>query len=134
MAAVYPAGPDPMMIRSRIPSCSAGGMAGCAGSVDTAGPGVGVLYDLGVEQTLAGVTITTTLPGATVEVRTGGAADGDLDAFPVATSGELTGTDDLAFASPVSARYVLVWVTGLVDSGEGFSADLAEVGITTAGQ
>src|SRR5437764_3567666 len=41
MAAVYPAGPEPMMIRSRTPSCSAGGMAGCAGSVDTAGPGVG---------------------------------------------------------------------------------------------
>jgi hypothetical protein len=65
-------------------------------------PGVGVRYDLGGEQTLAGVTITTTLPGATVEVRTGGAADGDLDAFPVATSGELTGTDDLAFPSPVT--------------------------------
>src|SRR3954469_3776853 len=30
-----------MMIRSRMPSCSAGGMAGWAGSVKTAGPGVG---------------------------------------------------------------------------------------------
>jgi putative peptidoglycan lipid II flippase len=97
-------------------------------------PGVGVRYDLGSEQSLAGVTITTTLPGSTVEVRTGGDPAGDLDAFPVAASGRLTGTDDLAFASPVSARYVLVWVTGLVDSGDGFTADLAEVGITTAGQ
>src|SRR5689334_203381 len=42
MAAVYPAGPDPMMIRSRTPSCSAGGMTGSAISpVVTAGPGVG---------------------------------------------------------------------------------------------
>src|SRR3954449_7392027 len=30
-----------MMIRSRTPSCSAGGMPGRAGSVSTAGPGVG---------------------------------------------------------------------------------------------
>src|SRR3954469_20427138 len=42
MAAVYPAGPDPMMIRSRTPSCSAGGIAGFVISpVVTAGPGVG---------------------------------------------------------------------------------------------
>src|SRR3954469_12349783 len=41
MAAVYPAGPDPMMIRSRTPSRSAGGMPGLAGSTSTAGPGVG---------------------------------------------------------------------------------------------
>src|SRR3712207_5100821 len=41
MAAVYPAGPDPMMIRSRTPSCSAGGIAGATCSAVTAGPGVG---------------------------------------------------------------------------------------------
>src|SRR3954469_23186543 len=42
MAAVYPAGPDPMMIRSRTPSCSAGGITGSAISpVVTAGPGGG---------------------------------------------------------------------------------------------
>jgi hypothetical protein len=96
-------------------------------------PGVGVVYDLGSEQSLAGVTITTTQPGATVEVRTGGTPDDDLDAFTVAASGELTGTDDLTFSSPVSARYVLVWVTGLASTDDGFSADLAEVGVTTAG-
>src|SRR3954452_16415662 len=42
MAAVYPAGPDPMMIRSRTPSCSAGGITGSRISlVVTAGPGGG---------------------------------------------------------------------------------------------
>jgi hypothetical protein len=95
-------------------------------------PGVGVVYDLGSEQSLAGVTITTTQPGATVEVRTGGTPDDDLDAFTVAASGELTGTDDLTFSSPVSSRYVLVWVTGLASTDDGFSADLAEVSVTTA--
>jgi hypothetical protein len=96
-------------------------------------PGVGVLFDLGSEKSLAGVTITTTLPGATVEVRTGGTPDDELDAFTVAATGELTGTDDLAFSDPVSTQYVLVWVTGLVDVDDGFRADLAEVTVTTAG-
>jgi hypothetical protein len=68
-----------------------------------------------------------------VEVRTGGNPDGGLDAFPVAAAGQLTGTDDLAFPAPVTARYVLVWVTGLVDGDGGFSADLAEVTVTAAG-
>ena len=96
-------------------------------------PGVGVLYDLGSEQSLAGVTVTTTTPGATVEVRTGGGPDADLDAFAVSASGELSGTDDLAFAAPVSTQYVLVWVTGLVSGDDGFFADLAEVTVTAAG-
>jgi eukaryotic-like serine/threonine-protein kinase len=96
-------------------------------------PGVGVVYDLGSAQALAGVTITTTLPGSTVQVRTGDAPDGDLDAFPVAGTATLTGTDDVAFSAPVTARYVLVWVTGLSGVADGFQADLAEVAVTAAG-
>jgi hypothetical protein len=95
-------------------------------------PGVGIVYDLGSEQSLAGVTITTTLPGATVEVRTGGTPDGDLDSFAVSASGELSGTDELAFDAAVSTQYVLVWVTGLVEGDDGFSADIAEVSVTAA--
>lgn len=90
-------------------------------------PGVGVVYDLGTEQALSGVTIVTDTPGAVVEVRTGASADGELDSFPVAAGGTLNGTDQLAFTEPVTTRYVLVWVTGLVSGDDGFSADLAEV-------
>ena len=96
-------------------------------------PGVGVVYDLGSEQALAGVTITTTLPGSTVEVRTGSAPTGALEAFPVAATARLTGTDDIALSAPVTARYVLVWVTGLTQVADGFQADLAEVAVTAAG-
>ena len=95
-------------------------------------PGVGIVYDLGSEQSLAGVTVQTTTPGATVEVRTGGTPDGELDAFTVAASSQLTGTDAFSFAEPVTTRYVLVWVTGLVTSDDGFTADLAEVTVTAA--
>jgi hypothetical protein len=90
-------------------------------------PGVGVLFDLGSPQALAGVTIVTQLPGTTVEVRTGAAPDGDLARFPVAAGGTLTGTDQLAFRAPVTARYLLIWVTGLVAGDGGFSGGFAEV-------
>jgi putative peptidoglycan lipid II flippase len=96
-------------------------------------PGVGIVYDLGSAQSLAGVTVTTSTPGATVEVRTGADAKGDLDSFAVAAQGTLQATTDLTFPQPVSARFVLVWVTGLVGGGEGFHADLAEVAVHTAG-
>ncbi|MGY1640368.1 hypothetical protein ACI782_04455 [Geodermatophilus sp. SYSU D00703] len=95
--------------------------------------GVGVVYDLGSDQALAGVTLTTNTPGATVEVRTGGSPDGSLDDFAVQASGELEATTDLTFDEPATARYVLVWITGLVPSGDGFSADVAEVELRAAG-
>jgi eukaryotic-like serine/threonine-protein kinase len=95
-------------------------------------PGVGVVYDLGGEQTLAGVTIATGTPGATVEVRAGNSPDDDLDAFSTAATGQLTGTDDLTFGAPVTTRYLLVWVTGLVETDDGFSADLTEVTVHAA--
>jgi hypothetical protein len=96
-------------------------------------PGVGIVYDLGAERSVAGVTIATTRPGATVEVRTGGTPSDDLDAFGVAAAGTLTGTTPLAFGAPVDTRYVLVWITGLAGSDGQFSADLAEVTVTAAG-
>ena len=39
----------------------------------------------------------------------------------------------MTFGKPVTSRYVLVWVTGLVPSDGGFSADLAEVAVHAAG-
>jgi putative peptidoglycan lipid II flippase len=89
--------------------------------------GVGVRYDLGGPKELAGVAVQTGTPGATVEVRTGDGSGASLDSYPVAATGQLTGNDELRFDAPVTARYVLVWVTGLVPTGEGFSAELAEV-------
>jgi hypothetical protein len=96
-------------------------------------PGVGVLYDLGSEQQIAGVTLTSTTPGAAVEIRTGNSADGQLDSFATAGSGTVDGTTEFTFDEATSARYVLVWITGLVDQGDGFSADLAEVEVLSAG-
>jgi hypothetical protein len=95
-------------------------------------PGIGVVYDLGSAQPVAGVTLTTTTPGIAVEVRTGDTPDGDLDAFAVATTGTVDGTTDLAFDEPVTTQYVLVWMTGLAPAEGGFAGDLAEVAVTPA--
>ncbi len=95
-------------------------------------PGVGVLYDLGTPQELTGVRVTTPTPGATVEVRSGESGSGGLDDFPVVAGGTLGGTDDLTFDAPVTTRWVLVFVTGLVPADDGFNAGIAEVVPLTA--
>lgn len=95
--------------------------------------GVGIVYDLGESQALAGVTVTSPTPGATVEIRTADRVGQALDAYDLAASGTLEDTTELGFEEPVTARYVLVWLTGLVDGPDGFSAALSEVTVQSAG-
>jgi hypothetical protein len=95
--------------------------------------GLGLLLDLGNAQELAGVTLTSTVPGATVEILTGDSAATELDGFEPATEGTIQGETGLAFDEPVSARFVLVWITGLVPSEGGFAADIAEIAVQPAG-
>jgi eukaryotic-like serine/threonine-protein kinase len=94
--------------------------------------GVGVVYDLGSEQTLAGATLTTTLPGATVEIRAADGPDGDLESWPVLAEGTLEATTEFTFEEPAATQYVLVWYTDLVPAGEGFKGDLAEIALAGA--
>ncbi|WP_040339261.1 protein kinase family protein [Candidatus Blastococcus massiliensis] len=96
-------------------------------------PGVGILYDLGAVQSLGGVTIESPVPGATVEIRTGETPAGNLDGFDTVAAGTLEGTSDLQFDEPVEAQYVLLWVTGLVDGGDGFTARIGEITVRSAG-
>jgi eukaryotic-like serine/threonine-protein kinase len=95
--------------------------------------GEGILYDLGSEQKIASVTVTSTSPGATVEARTGNDPHGSLDSFTTDAQGTVQGSTELHFTHAVSSRYVLVWITGLVPKDGAFSADLAEVVIHAAG-
>jgi eukaryotic-like serine/threonine-protein kinase len=95
--------------------------------------GVGLILDLGQAHELGAVTLTSDSPGATVEIRTSDSPDGDLDSFDVAAAGTLEDETVLAFDEAASARYVLVWITGLVSSESGFSADIAEVTVQAAG-
>ena len=96
-------------------------------------PGVGLVLDLGGAQQLAGVTLASTTPGATVEIRTAEVPGGTLDDFALAADGTVEDDTEFTFEQPVSAQFVLVWITGLVDNGEGFTADIAEITVQTAG-
>ncbi|WP_092198868.1 hypothetical protein [Blastococcus tunisiensis] len=95
--------------------------------------GVGLLLDLGSAQELGAVTVTSPSAGATFEIRTAESAGEAVAAYDVAASGELQGETQLAFDEPVTARYVLVWLTGLVPSEGGFAAEIAEVSVQAAG-
>ncbi|WP_153504396.1 hypothetical protein [Cumulibacter manganitolerans] len=93
-------------------------------------PGVGIVYDLGAEKSVSKVQIRTTLPGATVEIRTGAASGGTLDQFPaVAGPVQLQETTDIPLPGGTKTRYVLVWITQLVNQQGFYQASLSEVGI-----
>jgi hypothetical protein len=94
--------------------------------------GVGLLLDLGDSKSVSGVTIDSIAPGATVQIRTADKPADKLDGFQPAADATLAKSTDLTFDKPVTARFVLVWVTGLVQSDNGFSADIAEVAVHAA--
>ena len=96
-------------------------------------PGVGLLLDLGDTQSVAAVTVTSTTPGASVEIRTADAPADDLDGFTAVADGTVESETEFAFDEPVTAQYVLVWITGLVDGPDGFKAEIAEVTVQAAG-
>jgi len=95
--------------------------------------GVGLLLDLGDSKALSGVTIDSVAPGAAVEIRTADKPADNLDGFKAATHATLDKSTDLTFDKPVTARFVLVWITGLVPSDNGFSAGISEVAVHAAG-
>ena len=93
--------------------------------------GIGIVYDLGSEQALAGIGVTGTV-GTAVQVRVGDQPEGDLESYEVVGEGALGLGADLSFDEPVTTRYVLLWVTRLAPSDRGFSAEVAEVTLTPA--
>ncbi|MGY1744654.1 hypothetical protein [Blastococcus sp. SYSU D00695] len=105
------------------------GSAGFGGLKD----GMGVVYDLGGEQTLAGVTLTTTTPGVRVQVRAGDLPEGPLDSYGVVAEGAVDGTTELTFEEPVTTTHLLVWLTALVPVEDGFAGSVAEVALQPAG-
>jgi eukaryotic-like serine/threonine-protein kinase len=95
--------------------------------------GIGLLFDLGGAQEVAGVELTSAAPGANVQIRVAERAGTELDAFTPAADGTIDGTTRFAFDEPATAGFVLVWITGLVPSDGGFAADIAEVEVQAAG-
>ncbi|MFV0532193.1 MAG: murein biosynthesis integral membrane protein MurJ [Cumulibacter sp.] len=93
-------------------------------------PGVGIVYDLGSEQTISKIDIVTTLPGATVEIRSGMGTSGEIDDFPIIGDPVTLQTNTTVdMPADTKTQYVLIWITQLVPQQGYFQAALSEVTI-----
>ena len=87
--------------------------------------GVGLAFDLGEPQTVAGVTVEGASPGTRFELRAGDSL-GDL--VTVASGAAGSGTVELTAATPAQARYVVLWLRDVGPAeGGGFRGSVGEV-------
>ncbi|MFI5714869.1 murein biosynthesis integral membrane protein MurJ [Nocardia sp. NPDC051750] len=91
--------------------------------------GVGLLATLPSPTTLTKVTITSSTPGTSVEIRTSPTETPTLDQTQLVGTAVLgDGVTEVPVQTDQAARYVLVWVTGLGNSGAQFQSSIAELG------
>ena len=95
-------------------------------------PGVGLVLDLGAPRTIGSVSLDLVGNGTDLQVLTSndpGASPQDYDLLAQATeAGEKV---TLKAADPTSARYVLVWLTGLPQVDGGWRGGIREVQVTS---
>ena len=86
-------------------------------------PGVGLLFDLGVERTITGFRLTSPHPGFDFAVVVGD----DPEAMADSARATFTASADTRESiEPASGRYVLLWITTVVRTGDGNRAEVAE--------
>jgi len=93
-------------------------------------PGVGLLFDLGVERTVTGFRLTSPHPGFDFAVVVGD------DPATMADSARATFTasaDTRESIEPAAGRYVLLWITTVVATGDGNRAEVAEFRVVATG-
>ncbi len=90
--------------------------------------GVGLLVDFGAPTPVSRVELDMAVAGTTVEVRAADAAAGDVNGYRVLARGRSV-ADQLALtpAGGTSARYYLVWITGLPKVGSDFTSGIKEM-------
>lgn len=95
--------------------------------------GVGFFVDLGSEQTVSSVKITTSLPGAKLEIRNATTTTGtSVDGFPIVSPNQTLAADtDFPVTAGTKTRYLLVWLTELVPVQGKFQASISEVTVTS---
>lgn len=81
--------------------------------------GVGLLFDLGGTAPVERILVQTTREGWTAEVRVAGAAGASPDDYRRVTSFTAGTETDVSLPKGTEARYVLIWITRLVDDGSG---------------
>ncbi|MEV0682457.1 murein biosynthesis integral membrane protein MurJ [Nocardia sp. NPDC050378] len=90
--------------------------------------GVGLLATLPAPAKLTNVSITSPSAGSTVEIRTSPTETPTLDQTQLIGTARLgDGVTDVAVQTDQAARFVLVWITGLANSGGQFQTAVADV-------
>ncbi len=90
--------------------------------------GVGLLATLPSPAKLTTVSIESPSPGTAVEIRTSPTASPTLDQTQLIGSARLeNGITEIPVRADQAARYVLVWITGLGNSGGQFQTAIAEI-------
>ncbi len=90
--------------------------------------GVGLLATLPSPATLTKISITSSTPGTSVEIRTSPTETPTLDQTQLVGTAVLgDGVTEVPIRTDQAARYVLVWVTGLGNSGAQFQSSVAEL-------
>ncbi|MFD4429823.1 murein biosynthesis integral membrane protein MurJ [Nocardia sp. NPDC058497] len=90
--------------------------------------GVGVLATLPSPAKLTNVSITSPSAGSTVEIRTSPTEAPTLDQTQLIGAATLgAGVTDIAVQTDQAARFVLVWITELANSGGQFQTEIADV-------
>ena len=93
-------------------------------------PGVGLLFDLGVERTVTGFRLTSPHPGFDFAVVVGD------EPATMADSARATfnaSADTRESIEPATGRYVLLWITTVVATGDGNRAEVAEFRVVATG-
>ncbi|WP_433660704.1 lipid II flippase MurJ [Nocardia sp. CA-128927] len=90
--------------------------------------GVGLLSTLPSPAKLTNVSINSPSPGTAVEIRTSPTASPTLDQTQLIGTAKLgDGVTDIPVRTDQAARYVLVWITGLGNSGGQFQTSIADI-------
>ena len=91
--------------------------------------GLGLMFDLGSAQSVKSVTITTDTPGFPVQLRTAPSATATLDQTTEIARGTVNqASRTLNIKSAPSSRYLLLWITGLPNTGSnGYQVQISRV-------
>ena len=92
--------------------------------------GVGIVLDLGATRTVSQVRVSLDGTGTSLQLRTATTQGSRLADFTqVATATDVGTTATLRPASPVQARYLLLWLTALPQADGGYRGGIAEVSV-----
>lgn len=109
-------------------------------------PGIGLLLDLGTARQVGTVTVTMSVPGATVDIRTGDTDPGSseagdatiLETYARAAQPQNGNLTELTFDVNVQTRYLMVWISKLpadsaAKNGPQYGTGVAEVVVNAVG-